>query len=277
MQRTSRWLLSFLAFFLVPLPAWTQGLPEPGVPQELLDRRLRRGGDSIRFCLNGASTLIEFDRAVAQELAAALLVTPDFHVIDPKSRSFPYDFRLDRNASELFLEMTNNCQILMGFPLSRSSILDWLTVTRPYYETQFVLAVSDPELTSFSDLSEDARIGTRLGGSGDIALASYLGVLGGGAPRRIPYPDNQVLTAKLLDHEVDAILVWNAALYRATDGDPEARGVRMIESPVEVPPLNFGMAIAAGDLHLRTLLDQAIAAVAEDGILEQLAREQGLP
>lgn len=258
--------------------AGAQDRNEPGIPLEFLDDRLRIDAGAITFCLNGASTLVEFERAVAEELAATLLLEADFHELQPPALPFPYDFRLHLSGPELYVEMTNTCDALVGYVVSSVGFPQWLTITRPYYTSRFVLAATDPDLTGFSDLPEAAAIGARLGSSGDVALVTYRGAQTAEPDwLRRPYRDNWALIDALLDGSADAILVWEPALYRATEGDPGSRGIAVIPSPFRPPDKAFGIAVSREDAYLRSLLDQAIDEAERTGLIDQLRQEHGLP
>lgn len=270
----------YLAILLIlgVLPASAQDRNESGIPLEVLNDRLRIEGNAVTFCLNGASTLVEFERAVAEELATALLLEADFHELQSPARPFPYDFRLHLSGPELYVEMTNICDALVGFILSPVDFPQWLTITRPYYTSRFVLAAADPDLTSLSDLPNGAAIGTRLGSSGDVALVTYRGAQTQepGWLRR-PYGDNEVLIDALLDGSAEAILVWEPALYRATEGDPASRGITVIPSSFRSPEMAFGIVVSSDDVYLRDLLDQAIEQAVRTGLIDQLRQEHELP
>jgi len=276
---TLRFVIALLVLFLGAVtPVLAQDRNEPGIPLEVLEGRLRVGGDKIRFCLNSASTLLAFDRAVAAELAASLLLEADFYELQSPGRTVPYDFRLHLSRPELYVEMTNNCDALVGFVASPAGFPDWLTITRPYYTSRFVLAATGQDLADLSDLPGGASIGTRLGSSGDIALVSYRGLLASetGWSRR-PYADNGTLVEALLNGSAEAIYIWEPALYRALDGDPASKDISQLAHPFSSPEIALSIAVWRDDTYLRDLLDQAIEAAMSAGLIDKLRQMQGLP
>lgn len=260
--------------FAVPAQALAQ--PAPVVPDEFL-RFERRIGNDIHFCLNMDSSLAGFDRAVAHALADVLLTGAVIYEIKaPFTSPYPYDYRILADEGEVFIAVHNECDGLLGFHLPQTgTIPEWLTVTRPYYSSRYVLAVASETYDRLSDIPVGAAIGSQIGSAGDAQFRAYNNALPASNRWRLrALPDNGLLVDWLLDGAVEGIIVWEPALVMATDPDA---GVRIVETPFAIAKLDFSIALQSDSLYLRSLLDSAIAALLEDGVIDELMAEFDLP
>ncbi len=272
--------LAALALLLVPSVGQAQqNVNPPRVPPEFLENVRRLEGDRLRVCISSEGVLAPFERDLAHELAAALLL--DVHVFEiPAVRAPPIlDYRFAANRTELFTLLNNTCQVMLGFLLSTSSFGDWMTVTRPYLTMGFTFATTDPNVTRLGDLPPGTRIGSRISSTADIRFADFnLARPTAQQWRRIPYPNNQLIIDRLIEGELDAILIWEAGLLAGLDGDPEAAGVfRIAPAPFTPPAQLFGAVMLSRDTFLRTVLDQAIELLVDEGVIDELLADHGLP
>jgi polar amino acid transport system substrate-binding protein len=254
--------------------------PLPDVPREFLQDRRRLAGDHIAFCINPQGLLASFERELAAELASVLLLEYSFapevrHIAPP----LPLDYRFPITYDELLIYLTDHCAAFMGFSLAGGSYPNWLTFTRAYLRTPFVLAVTNSSYRRLSDIPRHLPIGARSGSEGDIRLMSYILSL---PPeqrwRRFPYRDHELLIERLQAGEVEEALLWEPALYAATEGNPERYGIHIIlTDPLPQPEIQFGITLRSRETFLRTMLDDAIVALIEDGTIEQLLQKHDLP
>lgn len=266
-----------VAFAAGPIAARAQ--PAPIVPDEFLEFE-RRTGNDIHFCLNMDSSLAEFDRAVAKAIADALLTGFEFHEIRaPLAQPYPHDYRFVIDEGELFIAVHNECDGLMGFYLPQSGTTpDWLTVTRPYFSPRYVLAVIEPAYNRLSDIPVGEAIASQIGSAGSAQIRSYNNALAASNRWQLQaLPDNGLLVQRLLDGEVEAIMIWEPALYMATNGNPSAAGIRIADAPFDIARLNFSIALTTDSLYLRSLMDSAIDSLLEDGVIAEIATRFGLP
>lgn len=264
--------VALIAGAAMPVAAEAQpaGGPALQLPREYFEDRLDRQGDTIVFCVNEDAMMAEFERDLAREIGNALLLNVEIFDVNPRLPTRPYDYLLPLVPQELFLILVDDCNAMLGFVLS-NTFEDWLTISRPYLDSRYVLAVRDDAYDSLTDIPVDQAIGTRGMNGGDIALTSYLQALPSDDRwRRFPYFDNRMLMEKLLDGSVAAALMWEPALYYATDGDPAAAGISIAETPFEPRITQLGIAMLAEDVFLRTMIDEAIAALTEDGVIDEL-------
>ncbi len=269
-----------LVALLLTMPAFAQlNLNPPNPPSEFLDARRQLDGDTLRVCISADSILAPIDRAVARAIGDALLIEIELFELESIRNPPVLDHRMSLSQTELFTLLNNECQAYAGFVLSSRGIADWLTITRPYLSTRSVFASADPEIASLGDVPADAKVGTRIGANVDIRFLDYnLGLPEDQRWRRVPYPNYQFLLDRLREGELDAILLWEPSLYVGLDGDPEAEGVHPgSPSPVTVDEQGFGLILPQRDGFLRTVLDDAIAFLAEDGTLQEIIDASGIP
>lgn len=270
---SSKWLAIALVLGLQSVLA--QFLPP--APQDFLENRRRVDG-ALHVCLNLASSLVEFDRAVAQAIGDALLVPVVFHeLFTAYPPTSPYEFSINLSEADLYVGIMNNCDAMMGAWLHQDAVPSWLTVTQPYYSTRVVFATTAYDHADPRRLPFGAAVGSRIAGSGDFQFRSFVTERSPGTIRRIPYPSNESLITRLLDGTLDGILIWEPAIYAATGGDPAAAGVMTAPLPFQSTELNFGLAVPLAASFLRSTLDAAIAALQVDGTIVGLVQRYDLP
>lgn len=281
-----RYLGSFPRALLVLVVAALAGstsaqvnLNPPNPPTQFLDPSRQLDGDTLRVCISTDSLLAPVDRAVARAIGDALLIDIELFEIASIRNPPVLDHRVALSQTELFTLLNNECQAYAGFVLATTGLADWMTVTRPYLTTRSVFASTDSDVTSLGEMTSGAKIGTRIGANVDIRFLD----LNASRPeadrwRRVPYPNYQFLLDRLREGELDAILLWEPALFVGLDGEPEAEGVHPgSTSPVVVDDQGFGMILNQRDSFLRTTIDEAIAFLAEDGTLQEIIDGTGIP
>jgi len=262
-----------LALALWAVGAAVAAAQVPYVPAEFLSGHRRLQGNSITFCVYEDSPTYAFDRAVAEELAMALLLEPNFFEVKPP----PFRLAQEDYVEELYVLLMDHCDAMVGFSLATDTYPDWLVLTRPYYWTPYVLAVTDPDYRQLSDIPRDKAIGTRLLTLSDVEFINFMSTLPKEQRwRRFPYVSDALLVQRLLDGTIAGALMWAPALYRETGGNPEALGIRVIStSPLRTIERPVGLAVRSSDAFLRAMLDEAIAALTQDGIIDELLERTG--
>jgi polar amino acid transport system substrate-binding protein len=245
-------------------------------PRDVYRERGRTRGDQVALCVNGAAMMAPFDKALAQHIASRLLLNPNIIEVKHWRPTEPLDYRLPLSFEEVFIELAERCDGFMGFTLTQG-YPSWLTITRPYVSTRTVLAAASPAVRRIADIPTDRPLGTRMLGAVDNQMIVYLQSLPEKSRwRRIPYVNNKQLLDRLLDHTVEAAFVWEPALYRATGGDPESKGIHLIPAPFELTETEFGIALRSNDTYLATTLGQAIDSLRSDGTINGLLVEHML-
>ena len=258
---------------IASMPIAAQEIPS----RDLFQERGRGGqGNKVTFCVNGAAMMASFDMALARELASALLLTAE--VIDIKTwrPTEPLDYRLPLTLEDIYIEFAERCDGFMGFTLAQG-YPEWMTITRPYLVTRTVVATTVANVRKLDDIPVNRPLGTRILGGVDNQVILYLQSLPEKSRwQRIAYYNNKLLVDRLLDGTVAAAFVWEPALYRATNGKPEAAGVRLIPSPFSLYETEIGIAVRTHDAFLSANLGQAIDALRADGTIDRLLVQHGL-
>jgi polar amino acid transport system substrate-binding protein len=250
--------------------------PDDLPPRDVYHERGRSSGDKIAFCVNPASMMAPFEMALAREIAARLLVTPNVIEVKTWHPTEPLDYRLPLAYDELYIEFAERCDGFMGMTLA-PGYPGWLIVTRPYVTTRTVLAATSADYHKLADVPASRSLGTRMLGIVDNQLILYLQSLPEKSRwRRIPYFNNKLLLDRLFDRTVAAAFVWEPALYRATNGAPEAAGIHLIPAPFELQPTELGVGLRSNDSFLSATLGQAIDSLRADGTIDQLMVENML-
>lgn len=253
----------------------------PGVPPEFLDDRRRLHETEITFCYDQRSPTLPLHLDIARALTDTLLLEPVFMelpVVDATERvdGLPIDF------DDLYIMMINHCDGFLGRTLSPFGWPDWISFTRPYLRTRYVIVTTgDRGAESLAELPPDQRrIGAVLGSPGDGRLVTYASQGGAWSRegyRRVPLLTEELLYQFLAEDRIDAAVVteetYLAWVRTRTDGP--ALGVL---APTPLAPIEFDIAIAllAREIYLRTILDEGIAAIVEQGDVAELIERHGL-
>ena len=267
-----RFVIAIAASVLSTAVAVAQPSSVPWVPTDMAEQRRSLNDDEITICLNKTSALVELDRQVAQAVGDTLLLNVKFVELSSHFPPYKYDFRLPFAERDLYVEVTNKCQALMGMRLSTGGIPAWLTVSAPYYRSRSVFAVADAAQADFAALEAGQAIGSRLGAPGDTQFTAYLRSMDANTrPQRVPYPNNEVLLDKVKTGSVSAAFLWEPALFLAADGNPENLGITStFEAPFASPVVEFGIAFPVQDTFLRGLVDEALSVLIADGEIDAI-------
>lgn len=245
-------------------------------PRDVYRERGRTRGNQIALCVNSAAMMASFEKALGEQIASRLLLTPNVIEVKTWHPTEPLDYRMPLSFEEIYIEFAERCDGFMGFTLAQG-YPSWLIITRPYLSTRMVLAAASPEFRKLADIPVSRPIGTRMLGIVDNQLIVYLQSLPEKSRwQRLPYFNNKLLLDRLLDRTVGAAFVWEPALYRATGGDPASKGIHLIPPPFELAETEFGIALRANDAYLATTLGQAIDSLRSDGTVDQLLVEHTL-
>ena len=246
------------------------------VPDDMLNYSLP-SGDHVRFCINSASALSEFDRAVGERLTDLMLVRAQFHELVYPAPPSPYEYELLLPESELFIQMTNHCDALLGYPLPVMDVAyEWLTVTPPYYEPRFVMALAPNAPEALENLPQGTEIGSRIGIVADMHVRAYVQSSGNQWKRHV-YPTNTAMISDLSSGALAAAIIWEPAVAIAAQSDPAAASIRTMNAPFALEPAQLAIALPSNQTYLRELLTAAITELRANGDFGDLLEEYGLP
>ena len=262
---------------IAPPAAYAQ-FEDADIPATLLRPTRTTNGQNIAFCVNTTSILADFDRAIASEIASALLIEHEIvEVVADGTPPATYDFRLPLYESEIYLALAHRCDVLMGYT-QLANYPDWLTLTPPYLTTHTVLAVRAGEGGGADPLAPGRAVGSRFLSMADSTMLRHLQVMPESEQwQRIIYPDHGILIERLLDGSVDSILVWEPAIRTYIEDHPEAEGIEIISDlPFDVPATEFGMVMLRSNDFLHSTMTEAVVELTADGTFDRVAASHGL-
>jgi polar amino acid transport system substrate-binding protein len=254
---------------LTPLAALAQQEPPPFVVDE---NQMGRFSDdyTLRYCVDPRDPAWQADQAIAEAIAGALLIEPAPYLVPDKEVREPID--------NLYRHLRADCAIYFGFKLLSGVYPEWLTVSRPYYEVGYVLAVKNEAWQKLGDIPRTEALGPTMGTAADFQLIQYLN----GLPqserwKRFPIMSDEVALDEVLSGEVAAALVWGPSFAALKNGNPKYAGLRTISlDPLPDNGVPVGAVLLSSETFLRSSVDQAIDSLIKDGTIERIIAEHGL-
>ena len=259
---------------LSPAPALAQQEPEffdvPFAPgQWNIGRRLDES--QLRYCVDPRDPAWEVDGAIADALAGALLLEPQRYVVESNI--------VIEDLTKLYEVLLKHCDVHMGFKLIPQGYPNWVTLTRAYYNAQYVFVTADPAINSVADMAPSKRIGATLGTSAHLQLVSYLTAL----PQEkrwptYPYGTNEQALEALVGGAVDVALVWGPSFWSKQRSDPAYANLHVMDpKPLPATVLGVGAIALAEHKFLRNAIDEAIAALSADGTIAKILEGYDFP
>jgi polar amino acid transport system substrate-binding protein len=264
-------LLALAALTVLPALAQDAEFEETPYADRQWEIGRRLDESKLRYCVDKRDPEWEVADAVADAIAAALLLEPEPYVVETSI--------VVEDISKMYGLMLEHCDVYMGFKLIPEGYANWIELTRAYYEAQYVFVARDPALRQLADLPPGRNIGAMIGSSAHIRLVSYLTALP--ADRRwpaFPYSSNEAALAALLAGTVDVALVWAPNLWAVQRADTAYADLHVIDSaPLPVTELGVGAVVLSNQKFLRNALDEAIAALSADGTFAGIYESFGFP
>ena len=225
----------------------------------------------LRYCIDRRNPDWELAAEIVDAVAGALLLEPHRYEVES-------DF-INEHITKIYAIMLEHCDILMGFKLIPGGYDNWLTITRSYYQAEYVFVTADPDVLALADLSPSRPIGPMMGTSAHIRLISYIKTLP--AEDRWPiYPmgTSEVLFKSLMNGTIDVALVWAPTFWAKQLQDPVYADLHVID-PAPLPPTSHGVGalMLADKIFLRTAFDEAINALIEDGTITGILKKFNFP
>ncbi len=257
------------AVILLCAPAQAQVLP----PQLMTQERPIQG-NTIRACVDDMSAGGKLDRAIAEAIGDALFLNVEFV---EALRGFPLDG--DGYLAELQIQLNNDCDLFLGVAVQPNMPFpDWAVITRPYAEVPFVLVTDKPEYASLADIPYGSTIGTALASLGERVFATSVSQ----RPRdqrwkRLPYADFELMTTRMREGKLAAMLLWHPSLLQLAEADPTVADLKIISlDPVPTAHVEVGALVSTRNTFLRTQIDQAIGELAADGTIDRIMADLGI-
>ena len=227
----------------------------------------------FRYCVDPRDPDWEVAAAIADSIARGLLLEPVRYVVE-------LGVVATDDITRIYQILLLHCDLHMGFKLIPQGYESWITLTRAYYETQYVFVATDPGVQALADVPRARPIGPTIGTMAHLGLISYLRTLPA-AERWPTYPmanDNLALES-LVNGTVAAAVVWAPTLWAKQRAEPAAyAGVHTIEpTPLQPTVLGVGALLLANQTFLRAAVDEAIAALTADGTIAEILEFYGFP
>lgn len=263
-----RLALPFL-FALLTAPVLAQD--RPTLPNE---QDFARPDDdfSLRFCVDPRDPGWEFDQAVGEAIAAALLLEPRVHVVADTNERAEFE--------DIYRHLRIDCAVYFGFKLFAGGYPDWVTVTRSYLDTGYIFVAKQPAPASLGDIPRTEALGATIGSAADFRLVQYNNSLPSGQRwRRFPMSTDELALDAVLNDTVAAALVWAPSFYELSHTTrPDFADLAIVApEPLTLPPVEVGALLLSRDTFLRTNIDQAITALIEDGTIARILTDLDMP
>lgn len=225
----------------------------------------------LRYCIDKRDPDWEVAGEIADTIAAGLLLEPVRYVVESEIAV--------EDITRIYGRMLEHCDVYMGFKLIPEGYAPWITLTRAYYDTEYVFVAVDPALKSLADLPAGRPIGAAVGTTAHIRLVSYQTALP--ADKRwpvFPMGTNDMALDALHSGSIDVALVWAPNLWAKQKADPAFADLHVVD-PSPLPPtgLGVGAVVLADQKFLRSAIDEAIAALTADGTIGQILESHDFP
>jgi len=231
----------------------------------------RMDESKFRYCVDSRDPEWEVAAAVADAIAAGLLLEPQRYLVDSEI--------VQEDITKVYARMLEHCNVHMGFKLIPEGYANWISLTRAYYEAQYIFVAENPDLRRLGDLPPGGKIGATIGTSAHIRLVSYLTAMP--AEQRwpaFPYGNNDLALESLLNGAVDVALVWAPSFWAKQRQDPAYSKLHAIVSdPLPSTTLSVGAIVLSDEQFLRSAIDQAITSLSADGTLSQIYESFDFP
>ncbi len=234
-----------------------------------IGRRLDQS--QLRYCVDPRDPSWELAGDIADALAQGLLLEPQRYVVPSRIVS--------QDITKVYKIMLEHCDLYLGFKLIPQGYPNWLALSRPYYDAQYVFVTADPDLHRLADLAPARPIAATMGTAAHLRLVSYLTAL----PRDERWPTypmgtNELSLASLLNGTADVALVWGPTFWARQRQDAAYADLHII-APDPLPPMTLGVGavLLSNETFLRTAVDEAIAALSEDGTIAGILERYGFP
>lgn len=226
---------------------------------------------NLRYCVDQRDPDWELAGAIADAIAAGLLLEPQRYVVESSM--------LREDITKIYQILLEHCDLYMGFKLIPEGLPNWVIVTRPYYEAQYVFLTDDPDIEELADLEPSRPIAATLGTSAHLQLLAYVMAMAPEARWPVfPMGTSDLTVESLVNGTVSVSLVWGPSFWGMARGKPEIARLRVID-PSPLPPVSLGVGglLLSDQTYLRTAVDEAIAGLTADGTIAAILESYDFP
>lgn len=233
-------------------------------PQWFENRTPSLESQTLSFCVDPREPAHEVDRALAEQVAAALLVEPTIHIVERL-------VIVELEYEGLYVDLVDHCSVYLGFKLYPGTYPTWLNPTAPFYQARFVVLTAHQEWQTLDDIPRDVRIGAVQGTLGDIRFITLNNALPQSErwPRAPVGRPEQAFNA-LMNGVVGALIVWEPWWWALSRTRPELGDLRVLDTPdISEPWIEVGGMTLSDRGYIRTSVDQALAILSAEGAVQE--------
>ncbi|GGA79604.1 hypothetical protein GCM10011385_37260 [Nitratireductor aestuarii] len=225
---------------------------------------------SLSFCVDPRDPSWEVDKEIGEAIARALLLEPKPFVIESTA--------IDTDDAQLYRYLLKDCRIHFGFKLLAQGIPDWLTVTRPIYESGYIFLVEDKSIDKLADIAAGKGVASTLGTTADLRLIQFNNSHPSAEQwRRFPYSTDEAAIRAVLSGEAETALVWAPTFSQLQKANADFAALKVIDpQPLVLPGVPVGAVLLAEDTYLRVNIDRAIGELVADGTIDEILKKHGL-
>ncbi|KKC37419.1 hypothetical protein WH87_12895 [Devosia epidermidihirudinis] len=265
--------LAATALALLMLPAASAGAQENELPNMPDQELFGRPSDeyALQFCVDPRDPGWTLDKAVGEAIADALLLEARPVVLD--------DVNETGDFIALYRYLLGECRVFLGFKMIAAGYPEWLTLTRPYYETGYVFVAPKSAPARLADIAPGTPVAATLGSSADFRFVQYNNNLPARQRwQRFPYSSDELTLEAVADGVAAAGLVWGPSFRQLRHDHPAfAELVEIDSAPISLPVMAVAGVLLGQDSFLRASIDEAIASLVADGVLGELIERSGMP
>lgn len=225
----------------------------------------------FRYCIDKRDPDWEISKEIAIAIANTLLLEPVEFVNESQM--------VVEDITSIYKVFLENCDVYFGFKLLPSAYENWLTITKAYYDSEYVFVSTNPETKRLEDLSNEQPIGAIMGTIAQIRLITY--------NRALPKEDQYRLIPiglesqgfeQLLNSKIDALLIWGPSYWARKRSDPAMNDAHLLESEKFLPTtVGVGAILLSDQTFLRASIDLAIENLKRNNVIDQILKQYDFP
>jgi polar amino acid transport system substrate-binding protein len=236
----------------------------------------RESNAALSYCIDERDPDWTVARKIAAAVAGALLLRPHEYLIadDPRTADMSGE-----DLDDTYRLLIQHCDVLFGFKLVPDVYPDWVTITRPYYRSQYIYLAANPDWHALRDMPVNRPIGATVGTRADMRLSQYLlAVTSDKRWDKYPMASDEAALQAVLQGTTGAALVWAPTLWALHRSNAElGRLHELAPSPLPVSTADVGAILLSKQVFLRISLDRAIASLTSDGTIAGILKDADFP